>query len=161
MSLGLHGSLVQRRHDRPGWWLLLVLFLVTGLGLGVYLNFKPGFSVGYDRYPEPGDHEVRERDYFFVVSFIVWGLWAGIGAAAMAADLARREWGGRVAPALLLLALVPLFLNWNRASRRHGPDEPTASANARIVCIAPLKLNRRGSVSWPSAALSISERTRL
>ena len=80
-SLGLHGSGVQRRDDRGGWWLLLTLFLVTGLGLVVYMNFRPGFGRWYDVYPSPGDHEVRERDYFFVVSFVVWGLWAGIGLA--------------------------------------------------------------------------------
>ena len=28
-------------------------------------------------------HEVRERDYFFIVSFSVWGLWAGMGIAAL------------------------------------------------------------------------------
>jgi hypothetical protein len=27
--------------------------------------------------------EVRERDYFFIVSFSVWGLWAGIGLTAL------------------------------------------------------------------------------
>ena len=45
------------------------------------MNFKPGFSLGTEQYPSAQDHEVRERDYFFVVSFIVWGLWTGIGAA--------------------------------------------------------------------------------
>ena len=48
------------------------------------MNFKPGFSLGYaqDLFPNANDHEVRERDYFFVVSFVVWGLWAGIGLGA-------------------------------------------------------------------------------
>ena len=128
VSLGLHGSLVQRRHDRPAWWLLLTLFLATGLGLVVYMNFKPGFSIGYDRYPEPQHHEVRERDYFFVVSFIVWGLWTGIGAAALARSLLAKGGGvRRLAPAVLALGLVPVALNWSAASRRHGPDATLAA----------------------------------
>ena len=91
-ALGLRGLAAQRRSDRGAWWLLLVLFLVTGLGLVVYMNFRPGFGRWYDAYPSPGDHEVRERDYFFVVSFVVWGLWAGMGLA----DLVRRATTGRL-----------------------------------------------------------------
>ena len=75
--LGLRGLWEQRRSDRAAWALLLGLFLVTGLGLVLYMNFKPGFSLAFDRWPNLDDHEVRERDYFFVVSFVVWGLWAG------------------------------------------------------------------------------------
>ncbi len=122
LTLGLRGLWEQRRSDRPAWWLLLGIFMVTGLGLVAYMNFRPGFSLAFHRWPEADDHEVRERDYFFVVSFIVWGLWAGIGAAAFAADLARRATSRAIAPALLLVAVVPLVLNWSKASRRHGPD---------------------------------------
>jgi hypothetical protein len=127
LTLGLRGLWEQRRSDRPAWWMLLGVFLVTGLGLVAYMNFKPGFSLAFHRWPEADDHEVRERDYFFVVSFIVWGLWAGIGAAALAADVARKPRLRRLAPALLLVALAPLFLNWSKASRRHGPDARLAA----------------------------------
>ncbi|HUF36394.1 MAG TPA: DUF2723 domain-containing protein [Gemmatimonadales bacterium] len=128
LSLGVRGCLAQRRADRPAWWLLGTLFLTTGLGLVVYMNFKPGFSVGYDLYPEGQDHEVRERDYFFMVSFIVWGLWAGMGVATLVRSLAAQ--GGaarRLAPAALGLALLPVLFNWSAASRRHGPDARLAA----------------------------------
>ncbi len=105
--LGLRGLWEQRRADRAGWALLLGLFLVTGLGLVLYMNFKPGFSLALDRWPNLDHHEVRERDYFFVVSFVVWGLWSGIGAMAFAGDLARHSLGRRLAPACLLVVLVP------------------------------------------------------
>ena len=118
-SLGLKGAAIQRRTDRAGWWLLLMMFLVTGLGLVGYMNFKPGFARWYDVYPAPNDHEVRERDYFFVVSFVVWGLWAGIGLT----DLVRRPRRGqarvgRLRSAWLLLAAIPVALNWSAATRR-------------------------------------------
>ncbi len=129
-SLGLRGAFAQRRQDRAAWWLLFMLWLVTGFGLVAYMNFRPGYDRWFDRWPEPGDHEVRERDYFFVVSFIVWGIWAGMGLGALVrAVTARasspRRWAGitvRAAPALLLLAAVPPALNWRDASRRHGAD---------------------------------------
>jgi hypothetical protein len=127
LTLGLRGLWEQRRSDRATWWLLFGVFLVTGLGLVAYMNFRPGFSLGLAQWPDLADHEVRERDYFFVVSFIVWGLWAGIGATAFAADVARKDWGRKVAPALLLVALVPFALNWSKASRRHGADARLAA----------------------------------
>ena len=127
-SLGLRGSLAQRRADRPGWWLLLGLFLVTGLGLVIYMNFRPGFGRWFDTYPQGSSHEVRERDYFFVVSFIVWGIWAGIGLVVVArALLDRAGTMRRLAPATFLIAALPVLLNWSSASRRHGPDARLAA----------------------------------
>ncbi len=131
VSLGLRGLFAQRRQDRAAWWLLFMLWLVTGFGLVAYMNFRPGYDRWFDWWPEPGDHEVRERDYFFVVSFIVWGIWAGMGLGALVRTLKARaassaqRWAGvaaRAAPALFLLAAVPPALNWRDASRRHGPD---------------------------------------
>ena len=90
----------------------MVLFGTLSLGLVVYLNFKYSYSI-----PEAvgnfGLHEVRERDYFFIASFSVWGLWAGIGLVAIWNWLARNRFGTllRASP-ILVLALVPLALNW-------------------------------------------------
>jgi hypothetical protein len=128
LGLGLRGSIAQRRADRAAWWLLLALFVVTGVGLVLYMNFRPGFGRWFDYYPDGGNHEVRERDYFFVVSFIVWGLWAGMGLVALARPLFQRAGrAGLMAPAWFILAAVPLALNWPAASRRHGPDARLAA----------------------------------
>jgi hypothetical protein len=129
-ALGLRGLFAQRRADRAGWWLLFTLFLVTGLGLVVYMNFKPGASLGYDLFPESGQHEVRERDYFFVVSFLVWGVWAGIGLASLVRQALQRAPTAALrmaAPALFLVALLPAAANLNAASRRHGADARLAA----------------------------------
>ncbi|MSR22585.1 MAG: DUF2723 domain-containing protein [Gemmatimonadetes bacterium] len=94
-----------------------VLALTLTLGLVVYLNFKYGFSLG----PEGVAREVRERDYFFVASFHLWGFLAGMGL------LAGWRWaaGGSLAPRglalaspVLLLAFVPVAFNWGWATRR-------------------------------------------
>jgi len=119
--LGWRGALLHRRVDPAGWWLVLTLFLVTGLGLVAYMNFKPGFTLGYDRYPDPEDHEVRERDYFFIVSFVTWGFWAGLGLAALARQAMARAGRTVAAAAVLLIALAPVLLNAREASRRHTP----------------------------------------
>jgi hypothetical protein len=128
VSLGVRGAFVQRRSDRAAWWLLFVLWLATGLGLMIYMNFRPGYARWFQIWPEVADHEVRERDYFFVVSFIVWGIWAGMGLAAIVrAAIARGGLRTRTAPALFLLAAAPIALNWREASRRHGADARLAA----------------------------------
>ena len=127
-TLGISGLLAQRRADRSAWWLLVALFLVTGPGLVIYMNFRPGFGRWFDSYPAGAAHEVRERDYFFVVSFIGWGIWAGMGLVVVARALLKR--GGaapRLAPAAFLLALLPVAFNWTAASRRQGPDARLAA----------------------------------
>jgi len=128
--LGILGSAAHRRGDKAAWGMLLVLFLTTGIGLMGYMNFKPGFSLGYGRFPNFSDHEVRERDYFFVVSFVVWGLWAGMGLTV----LARKAWAsvaGGLRPLasglVLSLGLIPVATNWAEASRARMPVARVAS----------------------------------
>ena len=117
-SLGVYGATQHLRRDTATGLYFLVLFATLSVGLVFYLNFKYGFSLAS---PNAGadPHEVRERDYFYVVGFSVWGLWAGIGIAALWQRLRDRLEGSwsRAAP-VLLLALIPLMLNWSWASRR-------------------------------------------
>jgi hypothetical protein len=98
------------------------------------LNFKYGYSVGVMVDPGTGQpvspprewREVRERDYFFMISFSQWGLWAGIGLAAFWQRLGEKLAGAKAIPSLdqlrraspiLVLAFLPLLLNWKYASR--------------------------------------------
>jgi hypothetical protein len=63
---------------------------------------------------------VRERDYFFIVSFSVWGLWAGMGIAALWREVAHElRVGLTAASPVLLLAFIPLVFNWSWATRAY------------------------------------------
>jgi hypothetical protein len=120
--LGLFGVRAQWRGDRTGAAYLGALFLTLSVGLVLYLNFRYGYSIARDRFPESAMHEVRERDYFFLIGFSVWGLWAGIGLAALwqqagEALRPRIRWPRLAAAPVLGLALLPLMLNWSWASR--------------------------------------------
>jgi hypothetical protein len=126
--LGLAGLWAVWRTDRHAALFLGTLALTLTVGLVYYLNFRYGYSLA----PEIDDlrlHEVRERDYFFVAGFGLWGVLAGLGLAWCWAVVAER-----VAPArtgatgrghrglvltspILVLALVPLALNARWASR--------------------------------------------
>ena len=116
-GLGVYGALEHFRKDRVSWWYLISLFGTLSVALLFYLNFKYGFSL-QDPLGELSAHEVRERDYFFMVSFSVWGLWAGMGIAGLwrklAGGLAR---GYKRTSPVLLIAAIPLLLNWTWASR--------------------------------------------
>lgn len=129
-GLGALGALSHWRRDRISWTYVFVLFVTLSIGLTFYLNFKYGFTSPFQ---QGGDTEVRERDYFFIVSFSLWGVWAGIGLAAawqwlsdavagtatMFADAHQAllpSW--RAAP-VLALALIPLFANWSWANRSY------------------------------------------
>ena len=125
--LGVAGFDLAKRRDRGIAYMLGTIWLVTGLGLVIYMNFKPGFSLFWDRYPGMDQHEVRERDYFFTVSFQMWGVLAGVGLVAALRLVARaRPLPRWVLGAAALVALVPFALNFKAASRRHGPDATIA-----------------------------------
>lgn len=125
IALGLYGAARHYRADRPSWAYMLVLFVTLSAGLTFYLNFRYGYTY-------PGSNlsvemrEVRERDYFFIVGFSLWGVWAGIGIAALWERLGIliQERGRTVSRAqlmaapVLLIAVIPLVLNWSWASRR-------------------------------------------
>jgi hypothetical protein len=116
-GLGVFGMVEHFRRDRASWWYMTALFGTLSVALVFYLNFKYGFSI-----PGPtqgiSSHEVRERDYFFIVSFSVWGLWAGIGIAILWKKLAGEVQAGyKKAAPVLLLAAIPLALNGTWAGR--------------------------------------------
>ncbi len=127
LGLGLWGAAVHRRRDPDSFWYFGPLVVSTTVVLVYYLNFEYGWSQA----PELGDtveREVRDRDYFYVWSFSLWGLWAALGLVAAWERLARTTTGvvkGQVLPRrawllaapILAVAVVPLSSNWRVASR--------------------------------------------
>jgi len=125
-ALGVIGSVQHRRLHARSWRALLVLFVSATAGLVVYMNFKAGASFGWGVLPDAAPHEVRDRDYFFVLGFWVWGAWAGIGAVALA-----RRLGVQWTPIGVLAAALPLVLNAPAANRRAFPERAIAAAVGR------------------------------
>jgi hypothetical protein len=128
LALGLWGAALHRRRDSESFWYFGPLVVSTTIVLIYYLNFEYGWSQA----PELGDsveREIRDRDYFFIWSFSLWGLWAALGLTAAWKKLtyvvsgrarnsvspAKRAW--LLATPVLALAFVPLVGNWRAASR--------------------------------------------
>ena len=133
-ALGLVGASWHRRTDRRTWRAVALLFLCGSLGVIGYLNFKAGRSFGWQFVPEDARHEARDRDYFFALGFWAWGIWAGMGAIALARRFALPVAAG------LIVAALPIALNWSAVSR-HG--EPEASLPRELAAILLDQLPRR------------------
>jgi hypothetical protein len=129
LFLALLGLWQHWKGDRDSFLFLGTLLFTMSLLLVYYLNFKYGYSLYADTVPALADHEVRERDYFYVVGFSVWGLYVGLGIVALWGQLAAhfdtrlegREGsassGYKRASPILALAFIPLVFNFGLANR--------------------------------------------
>ncbi|MDT8370017.1 MAG: DUF2723 domain-containing protein [Longimicrobiales bacterium] len=115
-GLGVWGAMEHHRRDARSFWYMATLFGTLSIGLVWYLNFKYGYTM-----PIPIEdralREVRERDYFFIVSFSLWGLWAGLGISAIWQTLSQRAGTLLRASPILLIAFMPMTLNASWATR--------------------------------------------
>lgn len=132
-ALGVIGSTWHRRVHRPSWRVVALLLVCGSLGVVAYLNMKASPSYGGGFLPPNAKHEARERDYFFVLAFVCWGLWAGAGAVRAFARAGPRSRYVGVA-----VAILPFFLNFSATDRARGPEARAArDSAARILTTAP------------------------
>lgn len=110
--LGLIGLMYHIQRDKKSFYVLLVLFLFTGLALKIYLNERP--------------FEPRERDYAVVGSFYVFAMWVGFGVYAIYEMVLSKLNGKIAAPLVTAVCLLasPILMasqNWDdhdRSNRR-------------------------------------------
>jgi hypothetical protein len=133
LALGYIGATTLWRTDRRIGIAVLGLLLCGALGVVVYLNLHAGPSIGYGILPANTVREARERDYFFVFAFWAWGMCAGVGAVALASRISRPAWAG------VLVAFLPVALNWRAVTRRGEPERslPRTVAEALLESTPP------------------------
>src|SRR5439155_369552 len=122
-ALGVLGAVRHWLADRRRAIAMTALVVTFTLFLIFYLNFKYGYSWQSEKQLS---REVRERDYFFIASFALWGVWVGMGLATLMEWISEalelrvpdgtRRW--TLATPVLLLALIPLWGNHLTASRK-------------------------------------------
>ena len=69
LILGLIGMFFQLKKDPQNWWVVMLMFLLTGIAIVVYLNQPP--------------LQVRERDYAYAGSFYMFCVWIGLAVIAI------------------------------------------------------------------------------
>lgn len=125
-ALGWLGARWHRRRDPRTWRAVALLLFCGTIGVIVYLNLRAGTSFAWQFVPNDAGHEARDRDYFFVLGFWAWGIWAGMGGVEIARLIFSRIGVSRlrrIAPALgMAIAALPIAMNWSAVSRRTEPE---------------------------------------
>lgn len=117
--LGLIGVFYHAKKDLKSFYVILTLFLFTGIALKIYLNERP--------------FEPRERDYALVGSFYVFAIWIGVGLFAII-DYVQKWMAPKVAvPVVTVVCLLaaPVLMatqNWDDHDRS---NKYTATAMAK------------------------------
>ncbi|MEY4963839.1 MAG: hypothetical protein RLZZ323_1158 [Bacteroidota bacterium] len=117
--LGLIGLMYHASKDRKSFYVLLSLFLFTGIALKIYLNERP--------------FEPRERDYALVGSFYVFAIWIGFGVYSLY-ESARNYLTPKIAGPILIagsLVAAPVLMGFQNWDDHDRSDRYTAVAMAK------------------------------
>ncbi len=116
LLLGLIGLFFQFKKDVNNFWVVMLLFLMTGLAIVIYLN----------QYP----YQPRERDYAYAGSFYAFAIWIGLGVLALYDFLSKKLPKTVVAAGVTVVTLfaVPVVMaqqNWDDHDRsdRYTPRD--------------------------------------
>ncbi|MCB6230786.1 glycosyltransferase family 117 protein [Flavobacterium psychrophilum] len=120
--IGLIGFFFHIKKDIKSFYVVLALFLFTGIALKIYLNERP--------------FEPRERDYALVGSFYVFAIWIGIGVYAIF-DFLKSYIQPKIAAPIVITACLfaaPILMatqNWDDHDRS-GKYTAVSSARAYL-----------------------------
>ncbi len=89
LILGLLGFIFTLMKASKEWWIVMLLFLLTGFAIIIYLNQKPS--------------EPRERDYAYAASFYAFAMFIGLGVLALYQTYKSMQWKE------LAITVAPLF----------------------------------------------------
>jgi len=126
LLLGLAGAFFHYKKHNKDFWVVGLLFVLTGFAILVYLN----------QYPI----QPRERDYAYAASFYAFAIWIGIGVAGLIEWASRKKRSVVTAGALVLasLILVPGIMvkeNWDDHDRSDRYTAPAFARNFLNSCL--------------------------
>ena len=98
LILGLAGMFYQLNKDNKNWWIVFLLFFMTGMAIVLYLNQTP--------------NQPRERDYAYAGSFYFFAVWIGLGVLALFEGLSKilDEKKSALIAGILCLFAVPVIM---------------------------------------------------
>ena len=98
LILGMFGMYWHLNRDNKSWWVVLLLFFMTGLAIVLYLN----------QYP----NQPRERDYAYTGSFYFFSVWIGFGVLALFEWISKilEDRKAAIIAGVLCLVAVPVLM---------------------------------------------------
>ncbi len=125
LILGLLGMFFHLNRHKKDFWVVMVLFILTGIAIVVYLNQPP--------------LQPRERDYAYAGSFYAFAIWIGLGVMALIrmVDKQLKNSVLGVVITLGLLFLVPGIMakeNWDDHDRSGRYSARDIAANYLNSC---------------------------
>ena len=108
LILGIIGLIHQYLKDKRNFWVVMLLFFLTGIAVVLYLNQTP--------------LQPRERDYAYAGSFYAFAIWIGFGVMAICQFFKKYlpELVSAALATLICLGLVPGIMaseNWDDHDR--------------------------------------------
>ncbi|MDD4384162.1 MAG: DUF2723 domain-containing protein [Bacteroidales bacterium] len=123
--LGLIGIWVHYMKNKKDFWVVTLLFVLTGIAIVVYLNQTPG--------------QPRERDYAYVGSFYAFSIWIGLGVIGLYQAIKQILSGptGAAVVSIVALVFVPGLMaaeNWDDHDRSGNYISIDFAYNALKTC---------------------------
>jgi len=124
LILGIAGVFYLYKRNKKDFWVVTLLFLLTGLAIVVYLNQKP--------------FEPRERDYAYAGSFYAFAIWIGLGVLGLY-EITKKFIAERYAvigssAACMIVPIIMCNQNWNDHDRSGRYTSVDFGYNMLIGC---------------------------
>ena len=125
LLLGIIGLLFQFYRDRKNFYVVMLLFILTGIALVVYLNSPP--------------IEPRERDYIYAGSYYAFSIWIGFGSLFLYSILQKIFKKDKISLAICFLLSIqsPIILanqNWDDHDRSNRYLTVDSAKNLLASC---------------------------
>jgi len=106
--LGVIGLVYQYKKHNKDFWIVMLLFFMTGIAIVIYLNQTP--------------NQPRERDYAYAGSFYAYAIWIGLGVLGVIDLIGKlfKNSAGAIAVTTVCLVAVPVVMakeNWHDHDR--------------------------------------------
>ena len=125
LLFGIIGLLFQFYRDRKNFYVVMLLFILTGIALVVYLNSPP--------------IEPRERDYIYAGSYYAFSIWIGFGSLFLYSILQKIFKKDKTSLAICFLLSIqsPIILakqNWDDHDRSNRYLTVDSAKNLLASC---------------------------